>query len=350
MIVSIQYLRALAAFMVLLNHVAWKIQQRGGHLMDGFNVGEAGVDVFFVISGFIMCHVTTRNPVTVREFLRNRVVRIVPLYWILTTIAGCVLVVAPERINSSGGDTRVLESYLLLPTSGKYLVQAGWTLAYEFYFYSIFAVGLLLEPRLGRALVMATLVALAGIGALLPSAHPTWQFLGSDLLLEFSYGMALYVLAEKRVVRHGAIAALLIAIGIALLACANQSPDRRFLSTIRAVNYGVPALLICGGFVFLERWLKDSRIRWLEALGDSSYSLYLSHVFSIGALGLLLDRWPTTGAGAEAVIVLVMVATALAAGQACYRWVEHPTRMALKTRFGARSGAVTLPAPAIRVR
>ncbi len=298
------------------------------------------VDLFFVISGFIMCHTTARHGVTIAAFLRNRLIRILPLYWILTTVALAANMAMPGRVNSSGGETHVLASYVLLPTDGKYLVQAGWTLAYEFYFYFLFAGGLLSRGWRGRAAVITALVSLAGIGWQAPSPHQIWRFATNDLLLEFAYGMLLYALYQQRVVKHWSVGLLLVAGGIALLAGANQAPNQEFLSPVRALNYGVPAWLVCSGFVFLEEHLARRKVRCLEALGDASYSLYLTHVFVVGALAMVAGSLPHLGIGMDRVTVPLMVAAAVLAAHLCYRWVEHPSRVALKDMLHSPPGAL----------
>ena len=325
--------------MVVLNHVAWKLQQRGSHLLDWFDIGEAGVDIFFVISGFIMCHVTAGRRPGVGAFVRDRLARILPLYWILTSVALGVFLLAPGRVNSSGGATHILASYLLVPVEGKFLVQAGWTLSYELYFYLLFAAGLLARGRKGMAMVAAALLSLAGLGAWVPSSHHGLGFLTNDLLLEFACGIGLYALYERQVVRRGWIAILIAAAGAALFVAVNRSPDHHVLSAIRAIRYGVPAFLVCAGLVFLERPIARHRIAWLMLLGDSSYSLYLSHVFTIAALAMVLERVGAGGRWVDAAAALLMLAAPVFAAILCYRWLERPLRVALKGRFRARAAA-----------
>jgi exopolysaccharide production protein ExoZ len=348
-IVSVQYLRGIAAFMVLLNHVAWKLQQRGSHVLDAFGIGVAGVDIFFIVSGFIMCHITAGSRVDIREFVRNRCIRILPLYWILTTVALGIFLVAPERVNTSGGATHVLASYLLVPVKGKFLVQAGWTLSYEFYFYLVFAVGLLFGARLGPVLAAMALVGLVGLGTWHVSDANAWSFLTSNLLLEFVAGIGLYGAYRLRLVRRRWMAWLMLAAGVVIFVAENQSEDRNFLSPVRAIRYGLPGLLVCWGLVSLERPIARHRIRWLERLGDISYSLYLSHVFSISACGLLLARVPLAARWGGWLLPGVLLAAALLGAELCYRGIELPTRRALRMRLGSGvrlTPEVRHPAPA----
>jgi peptidoglycan/LPS O-acetylase OafA/YrhL len=340
MILTIQYLRGIAALLVLLHHVAWKNEQHGENLLGWLRIGEAGVDIFFVVSGFVMCHATRDPGLRVGDFVRHRIIRVIPLYWLMTCIALAVFLVMPERVNSSGGETDVLASFLLLPTDGKYLVQVGWTLAYEFYFYLLFSVGLLFERRTGRGLVVAAIVALVAIGQLGPHGV-VWGFLTSNLLLEFAAGMLLYSLFETRTHLPPLAACALIALGIAILAGCNEVGGVGFLSSMRAFDYGAAAVLIVGGVVMLERRVAGRRSRFLEMLGDSSYSLYLSHVFVLGGFALVLGGLERMGTLASLLMVPAMAAAAVAVAYACYRWVERPMTKALRGALDHRAATGT---------
>ena len=99
------------------------------------------MELFFIISGFIMCHTTQSSQgrwKDVGHFMVNRFTRILPLYWLLTALALVVFLIAPDKVNSSGGDTKIWQSFLLVPSEGKFLIMNGWTLTYEFFFYLLF--------------------------------------------------------------------------------------------------------------------------------------------------------------------------------------------------------------------
>ena len=87
MIYSIQYMRAIAALLVVMTHVATKGAKYGSDPLSWFNVGGAGVDLFFIISGYIMCHTVEHKESNFPSFIKARVHRIIPLYWTLTTFA-----------------------------------------------------------------------------------------------------------------------------------------------------------------------------------------------------------------------------------------------------------------------
>lgn len=87
MIYSVQYMRAIAALIVVVSHSAWKGEQYSSDPLSFFNVGGAGVDLFFIISGFIMCHTVENKQIKILSFIKARIRRIIPIYWVLTTLA-----------------------------------------------------------------------------------------------------------------------------------------------------------------------------------------------------------------------------------------------------------------------
>lgn len=138
-IYSVQILRGVAALVVLFSHINHKTLQLGVQTTNIFSWGGIGVDIFFIISGFIMMLVTNKDSSKL-QFISNRVIRIIPAYWTVTIIALGVYLVAPSLVNSSGGQTGILQSFTLLkiPYDIKFLVQNGWTLTFEFFFYLTF--------------------------------------------------------------------------------------------------------------------------------------------------------------------------------------------------------------------
>ncbi|MEY9103377.1 peptidoglycan/LPS O-acetylase OafA/YrhL [Sinorhizobium fredii] len=163
---TIQYLRAAAALAVVVFHAA----EKTGH---DFAVGAAGVDVFFVISGFIMWVISDRRPLTPAKFIWDRIRRIVPIYWFATAvmIAGALAGLFPNLALTLD---HVLASLFFIPfrspSSGEIwpLLVQGWTLNFEMLFYAVFAASLLL-PRHWRLPAIAGLfVALVTIGWVAP--------------------------------------------------------------------------------------------------------------------------------------------------------------------------------------
>lgn len=145
-IFSIQSLRALAALAVVVVHAADGAAANSGnrHFGEVASIGAAGVDVFFVISGFIMYVTACSRPITPQRFLLDRFSRIVPLYWVATFLLMAVLVVGKAPIP----DIRyLLASLALVPVDPLPYLGVGWTLVYEMFFYALLAAALIWRPR-----------------------------------------------------------------------------------------------------------------------------------------------------------------------------------------------------------
>ena len=331
MILSIQYLRGLAALLVLLSHAAWKGSQYAGDPLSWFHVGASGVDVFFVISGFVMCH-TTRNkhgqPFDVARFLGHRFSRIIPLYWSLSTFALLVFLVAPGMVNSGGGHTDILKSYLLIPTEDKYLIQAGWTLSYELFFYGIFAIGLFMPRAAGHVLTCMVLFGLFALGRVMeaergPATDALVAFATDAILVNFIYGIALYHLYQRKTLPKRWVWLVLL-VAAAWIVAVNQEwlPKEWMLIRMRCFRYGVPAFLLCWGLSGLEDELKRVPSRLASYIGDASYSIYLVHPFALALAAVVLKKIGLASSGA--LFVCIITVAAVCAGFVCYELIEKP--------------------------
>lgn len=310
---GIQYLRAAAAFAVVLFHAA---EKSGYH----FAIGAAGVDIFFVISGFIMWVICDRRPVTPVQFLAERARRIVPIYWLATAamVAGAIVGLFPNLKLTA---THVLGSLFFLPvrspSNGEIwpvLVQ-GWTLNYEMFFYLVFASGLLLPkaPRLAAIAVLFVSLTVFGMAA---SPDNAFVFTYTrPIILEFVAGMILgQAWLSGRVPGVLGGAALIAAglAGFAIIQIGGFGFD--------AWTCGPLAVAMVLGILALEA--KDLIVKWPVPafLGNASYSIYLWHTFAISVvakLGLAL--------GLPGPLILVSsVLAGIAIGSLAYLMIERP--------------------------
>lgn len=333
----IQALRAVAALMVVAHHATIMLGERN-HLPIGnwFN-GASGVDLFFVISGFVMT--ISSAPLRsvahpARTFLARRLERVVPLYWLVTTAKVAVLLLVPALgLNAIGNARYVLDSYLFVASYNpegalEPVVVVGWTLNYEMGFYLLFAAALLLRRR-WLWVVLPSLLGLAMWRMMhVPVGPVPLQFFQNTLLLEFLFGTLLGVGVQwVRRVPWG-VGLVLAASGFLPLLL---WPAPMF-SVERGVLWGVPALAVVAGAISLEaRWGAHTP-RWFLALGDASYSIYLSHTFALPAIGLLLGHMRQGGAGEVPLALLGVVVCATVAGELVYRWVERPMTRWFKGR------------------
>jgi peptidoglycan/LPS O-acetylase OafA/YrhL len=334
---TIQALRAVAALLVVTYHAfdMWSARVDSAVAGAGWTNGAAGVDIFFVISGFVMVVSSQRlqlQPGAGRIFIQHRIVRIVPLYWLLTTAKLLVVFFfADLALRSSLDPDYVIGSYLFLPvtdSAGHFrpLLPVGWTLTYEFMFYLLFALALALRAELRRVIVPG--LGLVVVAALLRSeSWPAWTVLFSTIVIEFIFGVVLAKLTLRGWrMRHGAAVVLLIA-GAALIVIVPEGSEN-----LRTLTWGVPAFAIVAGAISLEDRIAMALPRWLLILGDASYSIYLTHGFVLPVLGLAVVSLRRTGMLAEALAIVAGVLAAAIVGVAVYAVIERPIISALKKR------------------
>ena len=334
---GIQYLRALAALAVVVFHAA---ERTGAH----FAIGAAGVDVFFVVSGFIMWTIAQARPVAPARFLRERLERIAPVYWIATVVmvGGALFGLFPNLKLTLG---HVLGSLFFVPhrspSTGEIwpvLVQ-GWTLNYEMFFYAVFAATLLLPSRRRLAALASVLVGLVALGSLLESGNPLLATYTDPIILEFLLG-ALIGKAwtdEKIATPTTGLALVLVAFLCFAFVGATGAGFTPWV-------FGPAAAALVIGTLALERGGLIEGFRPAAYLGDASYSIYLWHSFAISVVAKL--------AAMLSLPVLVALPLAVAAGVGvgvgAYEMIEKPIARAFKNR--RRAAGLLLPASSSEVR
>jgi exopolysaccharide production protein ExoZ len=336
---SIQYLRGLAAFGVLIFHAA---ERAGG----AFGVGAAGVDVFFVISGFIMWVVTCNRTPSPGQFLWKRVQRIVPLYWAVTLVTAAVAVLIPGAFPTMQVTLEaVLKSLLFVPHRDPHgliapLIVPGWTLNYEMFFYLIFAAGLLAPTRLRPWLVSAALLALVAVRPLLDGQNPLVATYTDPILLEFAAGIWLGKAWSERRLPGATFGWAFVAMGLALFAgVAVAGLD---VSQARVLLWGVPAFLLVAGAVSVERAGPVPSLPPLRILGDASYSLYLVHGLAISAA---LRALKIVGVTAPGIVFATAIVAGVIAGLIAYHLIERPAMKLFRTGFARAPGLTAASAP-----
>jgi exopolysaccharide production protein ExoZ len=274
---SIQALRAIAATTVIFAHVPFV--SRGGF----------GVNIFFVISGFIICYISSLNP---SHFWLKRIFRIVPLYWMGTFGVFLIAVVVPNVLNSTTSrPDELLKSLFFIPfvkESGRVapLLFLGWTLEYEMFFYLVFAAALAINTKLAGWLAVLMLALVASAGHM---THPSSTFLTfytDPIIMEFALGILAFYTWKSWRPRLSqlpvTLAVLVSAVGYAFFFWIDKGipPSIHFAKI-------VPGFLFQGGlgFIILMCFLSlEGRFafpRWVLAIGDASYSLYLFHPYIV---------------------------------------------------------------------
>jgi exopolysaccharide production protein ExoZ len=302
LLANLQGLRALAALGVVVFHFGLMPATR-----IPFTIGAAGVDVFFVLSGFIIAHSSSRSA---RHFLAHRLIRVVPAYWIATAFAA---VFTLQNLDMSEAGGWLLQSlfYLPHPDGRPPLIFVAWTLVYELAFYLVYWLALRVGPRAAPALCIALLLLLALFHV--PGLAGPWP-----LLLEFVMGISIYLAVE----RYGLLrlmpgwAGLLVAgVGLALLMILPPmtvyNPDD-YQGVGRVLSSGVPAAVIVLGLVVAEHGRIALQSKFILVLGAASYAIYLLHPIAVGQLLQLPPGSPPISWALGSVAVGITVGAAVA--------------------------------------
>jgi len=337
---GLQVLRGLAALMIVFLHLGVAEGRygdlQGFRFLDGFKIGAAGVDIFFVISGLVMILVTWNRSASPGVFLRHRLTRIYPNYWIYFLLVTLVWLIQPNWVNSSlAGTPDFLASFFLVPTRGFPVVNVAWTLEFEIFFYLVFT-GLLTLKSEGMgariALVMAGLVLIG------QTAEPQTVFLERithPLILEFAVGAWLGSLILGKhlnwtpwTILLGVLSLVAYQLGFSVAAWLGL-PD----PFQRVVDFGIPAVLLVMGVISLDlKWEIHYPVLFTR-LGDASYTLYLSHVLVISALGRIWQKFELNHVMPNMIFLLILLTACAGYALLAFRWIEKPLLIFLRNKL-----------------
>lgn len=352
---AIQILRAFAAALVVFHHFSGVIAGHNRHhswiLASRLpQVGAAGVDIFFVISGFIMFYTTTQRSggSDARAFLFKRTLRIYPLYWFWSTVLFLIVWSKPFRGLRTPALSVLLGSYLLFPVFNGHdfhpFLDQGWTLSFEMLFYGVFSLAIWLSLR--RAILpflTGCSIALLLLSALLPSTSGMKYLLSNTLIIEFLFGVFIAKLllrrkgqAEQRPIPLW-VPVTLTAFGAVLLASTSfvHTADRTFFVSgpWRFMFWGVPSALVVSGFA---TWNQKLTHPLLVYLGDASYTTYLGHTLLLGAFRVALERFGVLRALPVDLEIILAVTATIALTVPAYQWIERPLMSSLSVGPGSR--------------
>jgi peptidoglycan/LPS O-acetylase OafA/YrhL len=338
---GIQQLRAIAAATVVVDHVQFDVEHRlwvAGGLPDILASGGAGVDLFFVISGFVMVYASERlfaQRGAARMFLARRIARIVPLYWLMSSVM-LAYVLLRGFGPADASPLLALASFVFLPwqrPSGMAgpLYGLGWTLNYEMFFYAVFAAAILARRAVAVATIAGIFLALALANRWLAGVSYLLGYWSDPIILEFVWGMGIALAYRAGLRLPRAVALTLLAAAIAEF-CIYIGAD---VYLPRCIAFGVPAAQAVAALSLIERGL---RLPWLERVGDASYALYLTHSAVIAAARLLaLKTGLTIAAAAPWLYLGGVVAVSIAVALVVYRFVELPLTAGARALLSAGS-------------
>ncbi len=341
---GVQALRALAVLMVVWTHLKFAGDFSGVDWIQ-CHAGAAGVDIFFVISGFVICASAEKLGFGARRFLEDRVTRIVPLYW-LTTVPLLLSLVKNGKTPTLGS---FVNSFLFLPVAdfggmSPSINAMGWSLSFEFWFYTLFTFALLAVRQNAWKAVLATLLAASLlIGLTYDGRYFFPRFVSNPLTLEFGAGILIYQFKARITPAIAGLAALgivaLIAFGLLDAGFTFGDYIGNYFSGIkRAATWGVVGICL----VILVVHCDQARlVRWpmpLLRMGDFSYSLYLIQPYGLWIATKLeskttLPAWATGLSFVVSTLVLGSLLSMLVEGRLT-KWARQAFR-----RLDARHGA-----------
>jgi exopolysaccharide production protein ExoZ len=357
-LVSIQVLRALAALAVTVAHthsesltVATTIGVPSG--LPTLVTGAAGVDLFFVISGFVMVYASESlfgSLAGAWTFLIRRLIRIVPIYWLATgiTVLFWLYVVGSSLKQESIDIEAFVTSFLFVPhlrADGSYnpVLGVGWSLNYEMFFYLLFAAFMVMGRRaavLSLSAFMAYFVYAGGHNELSALPAPILYF-ANTTILEFTLGM-LIGLAYREGIRLPVWAAWVVGVAGVLILAATATWDEVMIFR-REIMWGGPSALMLIGATFAGQPRVTGFWRPWILIGNASYSLYLFHGmvmmaprFVVPAFAKWCEQWPW-------LYVAFLTATSVISAIVIHLLLEQPLTRTLRRLVASRGRKTEAP-------
>lgn len=333
-LLSIQYLRAAASLLVVILHAGNRMEENIAEgVLSVIALGHVGVDLFFVISGFIIWTTCGKSNISSGQFLIRRTMRVVPIYWV-ATFAWVFLMFVGGASWISLNPSHIIKSLFFIPHwsptfQGTFwpVLVPGWTLIFEMFFYGIFALTLFAPAYLRLYVFAGILILLIASGLVIAPTTAPAAIYSSPLLLEFLGGVLIAELLRRQRI-HERISGISLLLGLTILGVAGgyAIPDQTSWS--RPLILGSSSLLIVLGLIGLEGRLPYINI--LKRLGDASYSIYLFHVLVIVILyeitervSLISENTPATG------FILMSLLLSGWVGLLLHDWLERPIMVAL---------------------
>jgi exopolysaccharide production protein ExoZ len=346
---NIQLLRFVAALSVVFLH---STDESGLRLPVSF--GGFGVDIFFVISGFIISTITFHNA---SHFWVKRLIRIVPFYWTATLAIFFLALAIPSLLHHAKADvTWLVFSLFFIPHDSPHgvhpLLGLGWTLNYEMYFYAVFAVTLFVSRRWAAYLSAAVIIAVLAITRFVAPASPAEAFYGDPIVLEFIWGIVVFELFRRvpwmttPSPRGAGYVAVLAILALALLWLPIQEVYR--IDPLR-LSAGAAAAIVVAMFLMLEkRYGIAAQNRFVLLVGEASYVLYLIHPYVVfGILRLVLHTSRQLPLWSGWLLAAPLLIAATGAAIAIHLWFEVPVMNWLRRKLiGEPRPAIFEPADA----
>ncbi len=350
-VMNIQVLRGIAAMMVVVHHAIGQIpgiEKTFVGLFGHANVWASGVDIFFLISGFVIALTIAKPKLSVTDFITGRIARIVPLYWVFTLLLAAGALLVPSALKTTQITTpTLLKSLFFIPHTNLTftdqiwpILVPGWSLNYEMFFYAVVAVGLVAYRECLLSYLTTIFVTLVAIGLVSRFKAPIAVTYVDPLMLLFLFGTVLAAAHQRGIFARHAWLTWCLLVGVLVLA----GPQLSAKAGMETVQVFAGCTLIVTGALALEGQGRALTARLPLLLGDASYSIYLSHLFVLGAVRALWGKLhlPDTGPVAMTLYFAVALLACATAGIIIYRTLEQPLLTAARSlqRSGSKRTAL----------
>lgn len=327
---SLQIGRGLAALSVVLFHLNNSVWGIGKYFPDPFSralsFGNSGVQFFFVLSGFIIYLVhadDTGVPGQFRRFAFKRFVRVYPTYWVvLLAVSAALFLDSALGTQDERGMSRLLASALLIPYPQDPIVSVAWTLEHEVLFYAVFSISIL-NARIGKTVLVLWQAACLG-NTLFGSSEFPYRVIFSANNLLFSFGLAMAFLFKNwNCPKPGLVAVMgtlsFLGVGLHEVYASAPLPQDAYI-----LAFGASSAVAILGACNYERLHGLRAPRVLDAIGDASYSIYLTHLPLLSLFAKALFASGLATLLPQPISLVLMICALLAAGVAFSRLVEMP--------------------------
>jgi exopolysaccharide production protein ExoZ len=330
----LQGLRAYAALSVVLLHTQFVL-----HGLNKF--GNFGVHMFFLLSGYLMAQICTTDR---DAFMRRRLIRIVPPYWLMTLLLYVVAAKFPYLMNATRAvPSELIKSLFFIPfqkSNGLFqpILFVGWSVNYEMYFYTLLGLSLLIAPRRPLLVASLSILSIGGICRFFAASSPIARFYADPMILEFIFGVLAYYLVRavpqghrtrgKHIWTGILLASLLL---LPVIEAFDLLPSLPLF-----LRFGPLSFLIIAASCLLALGGNDLRAGLIVLIGDASYTLYLVHPY----VELFIDRIVARRISwlhiATPLGCVVAVTAAVSVSIALYLYVEKPMLRYLTKKFCRR--------------
>lgn len=335
----IQMLRGIACMLVVLYHITINSQVITGHIILGniFKFGSCGVDIFFVLSGFIITYSNLHNiaqPSASGNFLKRRLIRIFPIYWLIITIFLILQLAFPAFYitHFKTSFANVLQTYLLLPNHIM-LNGVSWSLTNELFFYLLFMLAFIIpNKKYSLFLLIAYFIFLIVFSITAPvvtNVNPYIGMLFFPMNIEFFLGVFIVIIIErlsKKWIYPLLVSGILLFLtgaflsnnGVTLVSSSSN------LALNRVLLFGLPSFLIILALVKMELGKTINMHNIFLHLGDASYSIYLIHLPIVVAFFKIVIKFNINNVVHLSLCIFVLLFTLCAAGIFIFHKIEKP--------------------------